>query len=186
MLFGKMPVGTVDLLRTIAAAVSRIRCGRKRIRRTKAVKAALCELGRKRGFKVYACVHLGPKRLKEWVLDVVWWSPKRTGGVQLAVESEFGNGVEILDDFEKLMCIKSPMKLMVFSSSKGKVTPDEMIAKIEEYLVDFDQHVSGETYVLADFAECGHRYYKYRVPHDGKLKQTEVRFSPRRTCSVTR
>jgi len=105
---------------------------------TVAVKRILKKLADRKAYIVY------PK--PEWLLDVVWLH-RKTGAIHLAVESEWGNKVEVLDDFQKLLCVKSPLKIMIYYAYHGS-----LVADFEEYMRSFDQHLEGENYVLLEFA----------------------------------
>jgi hypothetical protein len=94
----------------------------------------------------------------------------------LAVESELGKSDDVLDDFEKLMCVKAPLKLLLSELGESKTV--QQLKDLEQYLTTFEQHIEGETYLLVDFAYGSHRCYKFVVPfpHNGKLKKGVVKF----------
>jgi hypothetical protein len=67
----------------------------------------------------------------------------------LAVESEWNRGVwEVMHDFEKLLSVKSPLKLMIYH--RGRDT-EELKEKIKRCLSGFSQHVTGERYIFCEF-----------------------------------
>ena len=174
MPFRHKPIDPLTLLKVV---VSKIPAKAKREGRTewnKATKEVLCELGRKQGFRTYASVHLLKERLNEWLLDIVWYSLSK--GIQLAVESELGKSDDVLDDFEKLTCVKAPLKLLLSELGESKMV--QQLKDLERYLTNFEQHFEGETYLLVDFAYGSHRCYKFVVPrpHNGKLKKGVVKF----------
>jgi hypothetical protein len=176
MLFGHAPIEPAELLQIITSQVpARARSGSDPDW-TKAAKEVLCELGKERGFRIYASIHLGAEKHQEWLLDVVWYS-SGSSGIRLAVESEWGKEEHVLDDFEKIMCTKSPVKLMLFSSGETLHAEQRLVKKLREYLADFDQNVKDEIYLLVDFTGGGHQCYEFRVPRNGKLKESEVSFS---------
>jgi hypothetical protein len=175
MLFGNAPISPAELLRIVTSEVPTRAKSDRKTDWTQAVKEVICELGEQRGFKTYASIHLGSEKHEEWLLDVVWWTT--SGGMQLGVESEWGKVEHVLDDFEKLMSVKSPLKLMVFSSGETLLSENHIVQKLREYLTDFDQNVKDEIYLLVDFTGGGHQCYECRVPHDGRLKENEVEFS---------
>ena len=142
---------------------------------TQAAKQVLCGLGKKRKLTPYASIHLGSEKHEEWLLDIVWFSV--SGGMKLAVESEWGALAQVLDDFEKLMCAKSPLKLMLFKSANTGLSTEKLVQKLEGYLAHFKQNVQGERYLLVDFTEGEHRCYELNVRRNGKQKRTEVKFS---------
>jgi hypothetical protein len=169
----------IDLLKLLRVAVSEIPAIVKSERRAdwnEATKQVLCRLGkRQKDITVYASTHLGNEKLSEWLLDIVWYSTSK-GGIQLAVESELGRGDDVLDDFERLMCVKSPLKLLL--SGLGESRMMQQLNDLEQYLINFEQHIEGETYLLVDFAHGSHQCYKFVVPrpNNGKLKKGEVKF----------
>jgi hypothetical protein len=80
--------------------------------------------------------------------------PKR---IVLAVESEIIDtkyrGQEIEKDFEKLLAVKSPFKLMVFSSERYGFTNEKAVAMFERSLAGYGHHLLGETYLFIDYNE---------------------------------
>jgi hypothetical protein len=175
MLFGNPPIEPAELLQIVTSQVPARAKSEPTIDWTQAVKEVLCELGLKLEFKIYASIHLGSEKHREWLLDVVWYSPG-SGGIHLAVECEWGEEDEVLDDFEKIMCTKSPLKLMLFSSGETLPSQPSLVQKLQEYLADSEQNVDGELYLLVDFSGGEHRCYEFRVLHHGKLKANEIEF----------
>jgi hypothetical protein len=82
---------------------------------------------------------------------------------------------QIIDDFEKLMVIKSPMKLMIYES-EDKDQNDLIMRRISEYLSRYSQHVEGETYCLLNYSHDRHEAYSFMVPANGKLTPDRVKF----------
>ena len=111
----------------IPAAAARLSRKDSKTAWSRATKEVLCELGRNKGFSPYASAHSGGKRLHEFLLDVVWYS-ELNGGIRLAVESELGGPEAVLYDFEKLMCIKSPLKLLLVEQGRPR-----MVERLERY-----------------------------------------------------
>ena len=109
------------------------------------------------------------ERQSEWLLDLVWWNdePGRKG-VELAVESEWNAAVnDVVYDFEKLLGIKSPLKLMLYRTTPK--TRAAVQSKIEEYLSQFRHHVKGENYVICEYESGAWRCYLYKIECDGCL-----------------
>jgi len=114
---------------------------------------------------------------REWLLDLVWWND-RPGmkGVELAVESEWNTAPnEVLYDFEKLMGMKAPLKLMVYRVTKNSKA--QLKEQMERYLAEFRQNVAGENYVLCEFhrvrgeAELRCNCYLYVIRRSGRIKR---------------
>src|SRR6185437_16236482 len=96
-------------------------------------------------------------------------------GVELAVESEWNTAPgEVVYDFEKLMAIKAPLKLMLYRVTKGSKA--EVQKQIEKYLTEFRQHVADENYVLCEFhrdhgeADLSCDCYLYEIKRSGCIK----------------
>jgi hypothetical protein len=147
--------------------------------RTQAVKVKLRRLG-----KIHKCQtfpddnKLLKRRRPEWLFDIVWWddTPGRNG-VRLAVECEWSRPLRgIVDDFDKLMSVKSPLKLMIYRV--GKKSSSAVREAIQESLQDFGQHVKGENYLLCEFHpdwKC--EAYLFRVRQTiGKGRIAEAKF----------
>lgn len=134
---------------------------------TKTVKDVLRAHANRERYQVYPDLD---EKTGEWLLDLIWLD-RKTGTVHLAVESELGKEGEVLDDFQKLLCIKSPLKIMVYYAEKRSY-----LGTFIEYMEAFDHHIEGEHYLLIEFAPgpADHAYL-YRVPADGHL--TDVAFS---------
>jgi hypothetical protein len=107
----------------------------------------------------------------EWLLDVVWFT-REEGTILLAAEIEWGRKGEVLVDFQKLLCIKAPLKVMVYCDRSGR---GSFVKDFEEYLREFDHHVAGEHYLFIEMAPGpSDRAYLYKVPSDGH--QTGISF----------
>ena len=176
MPFRHKPIDPVDLLKVVVNKIPALVKTERLAEWTEVTKQVLCKLGRRqKDITVYPSTDRGHKKLSEWLLDVVWYSHSK-GGIQLAVESELGNGNAVLDDFERLMCVKAPLKLLL--SGLGESRMVQQLKNLEQYLRYFEQHIEGETYLLVDFAYGSHRCYKFVVPRPrhGKLKKSEIKF----------
>lgn len=195
MLFGRLCIRPTHLGRLIATTVvplagrierrnqrkfrSLPNTPKKRAIRTQAVKIKLRRIGRKLGFLTFPD---NDKRLKkprgQWLFDLIWWD-NRSGrkAVMLAVESEWNTGInEVLHDFEKLLGIKSPLKLMIY-----RVRPKTAAGVrkgISEYLREFRQHVNGERYLFCEFQPdwtCFCYMLRVRCSPSGRLKSVKFR-----------
>jgi len=102
------------------------------------------------------------------------WFTREEGTIHLAVEVELQRKGDVLFDFQKLLCVKAPLKVMVYRDRDGK---GSLVRRFEEYMEEFDQHVKGEHYLLVEMAPSPpDRAYLYKVRQDGR--QTSVSFSP--------
>jgi hypothetical protein len=138
--------------------------------RTQSLMVQLRRLGRKHKLHIFPDNRRNlRKRRPEWLVDLVWWEESLNHtGVALAVESEWNAPVDdIVADFEKLLIIKSPLKLMVYRV-RGKDL-DRVREGIRQNLLKYGQHVPGESYVLCEFLpnwKC--TAYMYRVKQVNK------------------
>jgi len=121
-------------------------------------------LGHARGLMV--CCH-GCKDNGEWLLDSIWMVRERHE-IVLAVESEWGALALIEDDFDKLMSVKSPRKLMLFCT-KDHQGADGILRKLEANMRAYPYHLAGEEYVLLEVTRPGAFRYHFRVPATGRL-----------------
>jgi hypothetical protein len=97
----------------------------------------------------------------------------------LAVESEFSNKPRRtehrLDDFEKLMFMKAPVKLFIYAT-RNTTEGEDVRRKLAEYLRDFSQDLEGEEYLLMDVTKGHANFFLYQVPNNGTVDGIE--FAP--------
>ena len=114
------------------------------------------------------------KGWKEYLVDFTWMEKTGRGGrVLLACESEwasdrFGTQTSwplVEDDFEKLLAIKAPFKVTIFSSDRTSQEPNQnpnvnfrieyAIEHLRASLEEYSHHLAGESYILLDFPATG-------------------------------
>ncbi len=125
MLFGEIPISSRELfeLLDLKVGLEAKRLGLEGVKEyrawTTAVKTVLSCVGTTKGYDVQCS---GLEGAHEWLLDVVWRTDSETSmGVSLGCESEWNeDSQEVILDFQKLLCIKAPLKLMIYSGG-----PDE-------------------------------------------------------------
>ena len=119
----------------------------------------------KKGFRAF---YLDKKhRQKAFLLDYLWWS---SSGTLLAAESEFGYGIAGMQhDFEKLLCWKSPLKLMIVREHR-KISAELIRKELSVYASTVPQLVKGECFVLFVFGKVKNSAYIYVAPRDGAPK----------------
>lgn len=177
MLFGTAPVTVPELITTITSSFL---FHTPTTDRTHLIRDALKKLGKSLGYAVFVSELGSQRNHREWLLDLVWWEPGR--GAVLAAECEWGNAGEIMRDFEKLLAVKAPLKLMIFCSRRAGAERQDVLFRTDSgailqalsaSLVDFRQHVEGETYVLLEHVveDSAFRAYEFRVPASGKLPE---------------
>lgn len=116
--------------------------------------------------------------------------PKR---ILLVAESELDNtkarGKRIEQDFEKLLAVKSPFKLMVYSSAKERYTNSVIVESLGLNLKNYGHHLLGETYIFMDYKEhsgkngsfIAHTWQPYKSGKQVKLSKialTESQSAP--------
>lgn len=176
-MFGQPPIDPKVLATEIIGAVRQPDLSDRSPAWTKALKEVLCRLGQDKGFDVHTALRRPEKQHYEWLFDLVWYN-RATGSVSLAVESEWGDEGDVLDDFSKLLVMKAPLKVMVHFAYKGS-----FVERFEnEYLDVFDHHVKGEQYLLVEFQGVQDRAYLYEAPNDGRVNA--VRFAELNLSSV--
>jgi len=122
-------------------------------------------IGRERGFQVF---HERSKDGPEFLVDLAWYS--NTGGFELAAECELKSAKEILDDFRKLVCVKSAFKVLIYTVPRTKDGGKDIRDQIESWMAQHTRHTSGEQYLFVEFgARNYYRCYSYIVPNDGTV-----------------
>jgi len=172
MIFGGRPIEPEELVESLVRGV--INRVNQNEHWTPAVKRTLVEMACTRGF--YAAPD--PKENQpENLLDFLWFKNSKSNNIVLAVESELNSKRNVWDDFEKLMHIKAPLKLMVWKTKNHeKQAPEVLDGLRTSCLENFNQHVKGESYVLLEFSGSKAAYwYLYEVPNDGEVVNPEFR-----------
>lgn len=173
MVFGEPPIHPAELA---ALLIERVRrdCANNMSNTawTRAIKTALAERGQVLGLLVSPDPVSGQG---EYLLDMIWQLQPPCRDILLAVESEWGSCGDVLDDFEKLLHVKSPLKLMV-SWLQGRYSAQFLEQLRTGYLMPFQQHIRGETYVWVNFvgmagnADC----YEFVAAQDGKIQTASL------------
>ena len=111
----------------------------------------------------------------EFMLDVVAWDKSGHETVTLAVECEWYQKIEeVENDFRKLLVVKSPLKLMIFACNKKarKFRAEDIQEMVKERLRSYRDHVRGERYVFINFAPFpDEKAWWIEVPEDGKMEK---------------
>ena len=111
--------------------------------------------------------------VSEFIIDFIAWNHVGGEGIVLAAESEWigvmrtskSYAEEVAFDFWKLLCIKSPIKLMIFASSEKSFPHEPIIEELRKAFVLYQDHTPGELYIFMDFAPGKYRKAFYvRVP----------------------
>ncbi len=163
MFFGKPPADPKTIAAKIISAIRHPDVKDSSPDWTRVIKKVLREYGQEKGLSVYPSPAQLGRQFKAWLLDVIWYN-ETTGTISLALESEWGGKDDVLDDFGKLLCIKAPLKVMVYFADQGSV-----ISSLQESLGVFDHHVAGEQYLVVEFHGNNEIAFLYDVPTDGKV-----------------
>lgn len=118
---------------------------------TISVRDVLHKLGSEAGFKIESRRTKNNPNCHEWLYDVVWLCQPPHTAMALAAESEWGDPGSVQDDFQKLLCIKAPVKLLLFAYKKGSNNSIAVWDGLRNYLNDYPHHLSGETYIFMEF-----------------------------------
>jgi hypothetical protein len=110
----------------------------------------------------------------EYLVDYTWEEENNGRRVLLACESEWGSGrngttnwAPVEHDFEKLLAVKAPFKILIFSSccksSELKPNPEVDFSieyakkRLKESLENYWHHLPGEVYIYIDFPATGEK-----------------------------
>jgi len=165
-LFGKIPIECPDLAKRIVGYVRSQNPDENNCRGwTNSVKAALRDIGHELNFEVYPEPQGG-----EFLLDVIWYS--EAGGIELAAESEWHTKpAEVLADFQKLVYVKSPVKVMIYWVESHARGGERVLGEMVGYMEKYNKHLAGEEYLFVAFGRrCDDRCYWYVAPQDGTNK----------------
>jgi hypothetical protein len=117
----------------------------------------------------YSSFYAHSKRKKRaFMLDLIWW--KEGVGTLLAAESELHDTLDgIKHDFEKLLCWKAPLKLMITTDRKY---PHESVAEeLSKYAHSTQrQFVKNECFVLFVYGRTENKAYISVANEDGARK----------------
>jgi len=123
----------------------------------------------------YAGTHRGadcPSRHREWLLDAIWWvGTKRnsSNGVLLGLESEWRDSPdEVISDFEKVLAMKTPIKIILFEESK-KHPEAAHIKALNELCGGWSQHSRGDVLYAINFHGGRHDTFFYEADKDGAI-----------------
>jgi hypothetical protein len=139
---------------------------------TQAVKDILGKLGEESGYCVFCS---GKASSHELMLDVLWCSSASAcSGIVLACESEWNYAPDVSRDFQKLLVVKAPLKLLIYT---GREPMGEAIrVQLKRDMELYPHHVAGEEYVFIGLCWGIGYAHHYLVPTDGR--QFDITFEP--------
>jgi GH15 family glucan-1,4-alpha-glucosidase len=182
MLFGEhLTKPPEELVALFVRKVANLRPG-SRPDRTKAVKQALREIGR--DMKFYVAPDDSPVSAprdpeSEFLYDMVWFRNDDANDMVMALESEMDrrSPEEILKDFQKLLHVKAPLKILVFQGVEPEWGENILKGVRDKYLLKFSQHVQGERYIIVEFRfdEDAAHWYQLDIRENGALGDIDLR-----------
>jgi hypothetical protein len=145
---------------------------------TISVRDVLHKIGREKGFRVESRRTEKKPDCHEWLYDVVWLPQPPHTAIELAAESEWGNPGSVQDDFQKLLCMKAPVKVLLFAYKKGSKDSSAIWDGLRDYMNDYPHHLAGETYIFMEFHADSCRFVIERIEKMGSqtfdLKTEEI------------
>lgn len=184
MHFGEPPVAYLDFLKQFCRLVpTETGTDMSSASWTRAVKKVLHDLMPRKGMRFFASYKSEKEKHHEWLVDVAWYQSDRKN-LAFVAESEWASWFKkkprkidlIRDDFEKLMSMKAPLKLMIFESDDLD-QQKAIIGALERYLGESDQNVPGERYLLVDFNNGSHWSFQLEIPSAAK-DASSIKFLP--------
>ena len=160
MLFGSAPIDAHHLLRLLATEVQpeaarRMGLSPHEIPRTQrqrdlctewtaAVKHVLSMCGKRSGYHIHCS---GKEPSHELMLDVLWcFGNSARDGIALACESEWNYEEEVSKDFQKLLVVKAPLKLLIYTGRESMAEP--ILARVKQEIELYPHHVDEEEYIF--------------------------------------
>lgn len=152
---------------------------------TPAITKTLVDLARKPSFKCEAWPKFegegkDARRKEEWMLDCVW---KKEASYCLGAESELGSGADVLDDFEKLLWMKCPVKLLVFVTPDGDAHKD-LHKEIRNYIQEHPHHLEHEVYLFFEIQFWGEKDKPSKIRAYEFIVRDFVESGQIRFCSI--
>jgi hypothetical protein len=119
---------------------------------TRALKNAVGDIGRRRGYEVYAAASKF-ERNGEWVFDLCWLKMKGNIIIDLplALESEWRER-DAMEDFEKLLISRARHRVMVLWSRK-RASADELIGSLIRQVAKYRGSQNGDRYLFCCWVE---------------------------------
>lgn len=118
---------------------------------------------------------MSPMGAGEWLLDLIWYRMTDDGEhlreIVLAMESEWSHYTwDVKYDFEKLLVVKSPIKILIAEDYHGDV-----MQMVEKELRTYKDGSDEETYMIALYANGKFDFAYYRkVSPDQLCKSTDL------------
>jgi hypothetical protein len=139
---------------------------------TKSTLSVLQALARERDVKMIVIEHSAFGTLRQ--LNALWVQGE---AVVLAIGSGWGNREELEESFHRLLVLKAPQKLLLYSCTNWK---EAVLEQLTGAMMRYPQHIQGEQYLAVNLAAMEGKVFANvcDVPHDGSLTLEESRFVP--------
>jgi len=111
-----------------------------------------------------------------YLLDFIWYRMS-SHQIELAAEIEWTREDDRLEsvsyDFEKLMHIKCPLKLLVYQVGNDPTAGGDLLKKLESKLQVFGRHSLGDEYLLMEFSNpwTTAAFWHLSVKRDGRQQE---------------
>jgi hypothetical protein len=130
---------------------------------TREILVSLGRLGKREDLDYFVCSHgfghaawSEGKDCGEWLHDQTWldynWdiTPRQLKRMVMALESEWGNAGDILDDFEKLLVARADLRVMIFQADDADAL-SEIFRQLTEAERRCETRVAGDNYLLCGY-----------------------------------
>jgi hypothetical protein len=96
-------------------------------------------------------------------------------GAVLAVTSAWGDGEELERSFSRLLRVKAPQKLLLYTCLKWQ---EAVLEQLSGAVLRYPHHLEGEQYIAANLLGAERKTYgtMLTIPHSGRLKMQEAVF----------
>lgn len=146
---------------------------------TSGILTALCEVGQN---DFDYSVHASSRFVKckkaggEWLYDMTWYEPydkKAMKSIPLAAECEWKTMGAISDDFQKLLCARATVKVLIYDEKWFEKNAAQ--EKFSEWIKNYNDSQNGDTYLFVGRIKNGkQRQLKYFKIVVNKINQTEI------------
>jgi hypothetical protein len=95
----------------------------------------------------------------------------------LAITSAWGDREELERSFHRLLLVKAPQKLLLYTCAKWQ---DAVLDQLAGAVLRYPHHLEGEEYIAANLIGAERKTYgtTLNIPHSGLLKNQETVFRP--------
>jgi hypothetical protein len=112
------------------------------------------------------------EKFPAYLLDMIWFDDE-SYEIAIGVDSEWNQDIdEVKYDFENLMFVKTPVKVMAYLVSDHDKHGKVMRNGLEALLERFTHHTAGDEYLLIEFSDGWSKpqFYALHLSLDGQVK----------------